>query len=72
MMLLNDDPIIGEILTLSHRIDKRRPAEGVLLYLVSVAFVAVATIVLFSVASISMLGTMLMSPRRPRSVDRKR
>ena len=57
MMLLNDDPIVGEILTLSHRIDKRRPAEGVLLYLVSVAFVAVATIVLFSVASISILGT---------------
>jgi len=57
MMLLNDDPRVGDTSTSSDRIDKRRPAEGVLLYLVSVALVAAATIVLCGVASISLLGT---------------
>ena len=41
---------------LSNRIGKPRLAEGMLLYLVCVALIAAATIVLFSVASISLLG----------------
>ena len=57
MMLLNDAPKVGDTPTSSDRMDKRRPAEGVLLYLVSVMLVAAATIVLCSVASISLLGT---------------
>ena len=40
----------------SNRIGKPRLAEGMLLYLVCVALIAAATIVLFSVASISLLG----------------
>ena len=57
MLLLNDDPRVGDTSTSSDRIDKRRAAEGVLLYLVSVVLVAAATIVLCSVASISLLCT---------------
>jgi len=57
MMLLNDDPRVGDTSTSNDRIDERRPAEGVLVYLVSVVLVAAATIVLCSVASISLLGT---------------
>jgi hypothetical protein len=57
MLLSNRDPRVGEMAILSHRIDKARPAEGRLLYLVSVGLVAAATIVLFSVASFSLLGT---------------
>jgi hypothetical protein len=56
-MLLNDDLRVDEIPALSDRSDKRRLAEGVLLYLVSVTLVAAATIVLIGVASISLLGT---------------
>jgi hypothetical protein len=41
---------------LSNRIGKPRLAEGMLLYLVCVALIAAETIVLFSVASISLLG----------------
>jgi hypothetical protein len=41
----------------SDRIDKARIAEGVHLYLLSVGLVAAAIIVLFSVASFSLLGT---------------
>ena len=57
MLLSNRDPRVGEMSILSHRIDKARPAEGRLLYLVSVGLVAAATIVLFSIASFSLLGT---------------
>ena len=56
-MLLNDDTRVSEIPALSDRSDKRRLAEGVLLYIVSVTLVAAGTIVLFGVASISLLGT---------------
>ena len=42
---------------LNHRIDNARLTEGVLLYLASVGLVAAAIIVLFSVASFSLLGT---------------
>ena len=55
-MLLNDAPRVGKIPILSDRSEKRRSAEGVVWYLVSVAFVAVSTIVLFSVASVSILA----------------
>jgi hypothetical protein len=56
-MLLNDAPRVGKIPIpiLNDRSDKPRSAEGVVWYLVSVAFVAVSTIVLFSVASVSIL-----------------
>jgi hypothetical protein len=57
MLLLNDDPRVGDTPTSRDRIDKRRRAEGVLLHLISVVLVAAATIVLCSVASISLLGT---------------
>ena len=57
MLLSNRDPRVGEMSILSHRIDKARPAEGRLLYLVSAGLVAAATIVLFSVASFSLLAT---------------
>ena len=67
-MLLNDAPRVGEIPILSDRSDKRRPTEGVVWYLVSVAFVAVSTIVLFSVASVSILG---ISSAVPVSVQAK-
>ena len=56
-MLLNDEPSVGEIPISSDRSNKPRPAEGVLLYLVSLALAAAATIVLFGVASIPLLGT---------------
>ena len=55
-MLLNDAPRVGKIPILSDRSEKRRSAESVVWYLVSVAFVAVSTIVLFSVASVSILA----------------
>jgi hypothetical protein len=42
---------------LSDRIDNARLTEGVLVYLASVGLVAAAIIVLFSVASFSLLGT---------------
>jgi cytoskeletal protein RodZ len=54
MLLPNRDPRIGE---LSDRIDNPRLREGVLLYLASVGLVAAAIIVLFSIASFSLLGT---------------
>jgi hypothetical protein len=41
----------------SHQIDNARLTEGVLPYLASVGLVAAAIIVLFSVASFSLLGT---------------
>ena len=55
-MLLNDAPRVDKIPILNDRSDKRRSAESVVWYLVSVAFVAVSTIVLFSVASVSILA----------------
>jgi hypothetical protein len=54
MLLPNRDPRSGE---LSDRIDNPRLTEGVLLYLASVGLVAAAIIVLFSIASFSLLGT---------------
>src|SRR5262245_15953485 len=57
MLLPNCDPKIGETSILSDRIDNARLTEGVLLYLASVALVAAAIIVLYSVASFSLLGT---------------
>jgi hypothetical protein len=57
MLLPNRDPRIGEMSILSDRIDNARLTEGVFLYLVSVGLVAAAIIVLFSVASFSLLGT---------------
>ena len=74
-MLLNDAPRVDKIPILNDRSDKRRSAESVVWYLVSVAFVAVSTIVLFSVASVSILGIskeMLTGPRIDnRSVEDK-
>jgi hypothetical protein len=57
MLLPNRDPRVGEMSILSDRIGKPRLAKGMLLYLASVALVAAATIILFSVASISLLDT---------------
>jgi hypothetical protein len=57
MLLPNRDPRIGEMSILSNRIDNARLTEGVLLYLASVGLVAGAIIVLYSVASFSLLGT---------------
>jgi len=56
-MLPNRIPRVGGISTSSDQIDKPRLAEGVLLYLVSVALVAAAIIVLFSAAATSLLDT---------------
>ena len=57
MLLPKRDPRSGEMSILSDRIDNARLTEGVLLYLASVGLVAAAIIVLFSVASFSLLGT---------------
>jgi hypothetical protein len=56
MLLLNSDPRSGEMSILSDHIDNARLTEGVLLYLASIGLVAAAVIVLFSVASFSLLG----------------
>jgi hypothetical protein len=57
ILLPNRDPRFGEMSIVSDRIDKARLEEGVLLYLLSVGLVAAAIIVLFSVASLSLLDT---------------
>ena len=57
MLLPNRDPRIGEMSILSNQIDNARLTEGVLLYLASVGLIAAAIIVLYSVASVSLLGT---------------
>jgi hypothetical protein len=57
MLLPNRDPRIGGMSILSDRIDNARLTEGVLLYLASVGLIAAAIIVLYSVASLSLLGT---------------
>jgi hypothetical protein len=55
---------------LSNRIGKARPPERMLPYLVSVALVAVTTIVPFSVASIALLGTANETPTGARVENR--
>jgi len=57
MLPLNGDPSIVDMSILSTRIGNGRTAEGMRPCLVSVVFVAAATIVLFSLASVSLLGT---------------
>jgi hypothetical protein len=57
LLLPNSDPRVGEMSVLSDRIGNPRPAQGMLLYLVSVVLVAAAIIVLFNVAFISLLDT---------------
>ena len=57
MTLPNRDPRIGGMSILGDRIDNARLTEGVLLYLASVGLIAAAIIVLYSVASLSLLGT---------------
>ena len=57
MLLPNRDPEIGGMSIVSDRIDNARLTEGVLLYLASVGLIAAAIIVLYSVASVSLLGT---------------
>ena len=56
MLPLNCDPRGGEMSILSDRTDKARFAEASILFLISVALVAAVNIVLFSVASIPLLG----------------
>ena len=56
MLPLNCDPRVGEMSTSSDRTDKARFAEASILFLISVALVAALNIVLFSVASILLLG----------------
>jgi hypothetical protein len=55
---------------LSNRIGQARPPGGMLPYLVSVALVAVTTIVPFSVASIALLGTARETPTGSRLENR--
>jgi hypothetical protein len=62
MLLPNRDPELGERSILSDRIDNARLTEGVLLYLASVGLVAAAFIILFSVASFSLVGTSKVTP----------
>ena len=57
MLLTNRDPGIGGMSIVSDRIYNARLTEGVLLYLASVGLIAGAIIVLYSVASFSLLGT---------------
>ena len=57
MLPLNCDPRVGEMSTSSDRTDKARFAEASILFLVSIALFAAVNIVLFSVASISLLGS---------------
>jgi hypothetical protein len=57
MLPLNRDPRVGEMSILSDRTDKARFAEASILFLVSIALFAAVNIVLFSVASISLLGS---------------
>ena len=56
MLPLNCDPRVGEMSIWSHQTDKASFAKGSILFLVSVALVAAVDVVLFSVASISLLG----------------
>ena len=56
MLPLNCDPRAGEMSIWSHQTDKASFAKGSILFLVSVALVAAVDVVLFSVASISLLG----------------
>lgn len=57
MLPPNRDPRTGDMPNLRDPIDDARRADGVVLYLASVGLVAAASIVLFSVASFSLLGT---------------
>ena len=57
MLPPNRDPRTGDMPNLRDPIDDARRSDGVVLYLASVGLVAAASIVLFSVASFSLLGT---------------
>jgi hypothetical protein len=69
MLTLYCDPRIGAMFILSDRTDKSKFAKAPILFLISITLVAALNIVLFSLASISLLGVNTETLTRSRSYN---